>query len=1104
MQYSPNTIDQAAKKIWSDKDIYKIENDISKPKHYVLEMFPYPSGAGLHVGHPLGYVASDIYARFKRMKGFNVLHPMGFDSFGLPAEQYAIETGKDPRDTTKENIATYKKQFDKIGLSFDWSREVVTSSPEYYKWTQWLFIEMFNSIYCYKNECAYSVNVLIKHFEEHGNHDNTAFSNKEVKPFSAEDWKVYTEKEKSDILMNYRLIYTSMGEVNWCEALGTVLANDEVINGRSERGNHPVVKKKMRQWSLRMTAYADRLLQGLEEVDFSNSLKDQQRNWIGKSLGADVKFEIADSFLSFIKNSSNETSNEKRVFSIGSIHKDFAATLALKVGFQISSEYLIEIDNYAIRHIIEKHGNDLTEKPRGQRFVTSQDIKLVLELLDSPDIMLYCGLNKRKLPCFVMQKVIENDTYIVHFEIRKGRKRINLNTLRIKRGKIEIQPSLIIEGAMPSRKLESFSETPKTILDTAKIQIKSERDQKKSVVYTTRPDTIFGATFMVMAPEHAMVSEIVTDEYKTMVTEYIAYCKSKSDIDRQAEKEVSGQFTGAYAIHPFTGKLLPIYIAEYVLMGYGTGAIMAVPAEDERDRKFAEKFGIEIIELFDKSGLEKPEVGDKQGKLINSDFINGLTWKEGFDKVLDRLEENEIGERKTQFRLRDANFSRQRYWGEPIPILWKDEIPITLDKSQLPLLNPDVDSFLPSKDGQAPNARNEKWVNEIEGYTREVDTMPAFAGSSWYFLRYMDPQNNTEFVSKDIVNYWGQVDLYQGGSEHAVGHLLYARYFNHFLYDRGYISHKEPFKRLINQGMIQGRTQYVYRSNSNENLFISKGLIKNESDGTPIRIDVNMVDNDILDLEAFKKWRQEFANAEFELEEEKYICGWEIEKMSKSKYNVVNPDDVIDKYGADCFRMYEMFLGPIEQSKPWNTAGIEGVSKFLKRFWNLYFDENGNSKLTKNDATEDELKVLHRAIDKLGKDIENFSFNTSVSALMIALNEFNTLKTTSESILIPFLKSICPFAPHTAETIWSSLGNISSIIVEKYPEIEEKYLVDDTIEYPVSINGKMRAKVSLAADADEAAAKETALSNETVLKWLEGKEIKKFIFVQGRMINVVV
>lgn len=1106
MQYSPSTIDQAAKKIWSDKDIYKIENDLSKPKHYVLEMFPYPSGAGLHVGHPLGYVASDIYARFKRMKGFNVLHPMGFDSFGLPAEQYAIETGKDPRDTTKENIATYKKQFDKIGLSFDWSREVVTSSPEYYKWTQWLFIEMFNSIYCYENQCAYSVNVLIKHFEEHGNHNNTAFTNNTVNAFSAEEWNNYSEKEKSDILMNYRLIYTSMGEVNWCEALGTVLANDEVINGRSERGNHPVVKKKMRQWSLRMTAYADRLLQGLEEVDFSNSLKDQQRNWIGKSTGAIVTFPITAErdLLKFILKSKEEKSNSKNCFSIGFIDPSFAKILSEKSNIDISDEFSFEIDNYAVRHIFERHGNELKENSRGQKKIISHDFEILTQILLYPQDVFYGGVNHRGLPSLLFIKTINKLNYVAAFEVRKGRKTLSLNTLRINRGKTGYQSSLFIEGAMPSRILESFSVTPETILDTAKIQIKSEKDQKKSVVYTTRPDTIFGATFMVIAPEHSMVSEIVTDEYKTKVTEYIAYCKSKSDIDRQAEKEVSGQFTGAYAIHPFTGKLLPIYIAEYVLMGYGTGAIMAVPAEDERDRKFAEKFGIEIVEIFDKTGIEKTEIGDKQGVLKNSDFINGLNWKEGFDKVIEAMEYDEIGERKTQFRLRDANFSRQRYWGEPIPILWKDEIPIPLDPSQLPLLNPDVDSFLPSKDGQAPNARNEKWVNEIEGYTREVDTMPAFAGSSWYFLRYMDPQNDAEFVSKDLVNYWGQVDLYQGGSEHAVGHLLYSRYFNHFLYDRGYISHKEPFKRLINQGMIQGRTQFVYRSNSNENLFISKGLIKNETEVTPIRVDVNIVENDVLNIEEFKQWRAEYANAEFELEDGKYNCGWEIEKMSKSKYNVVNPDDVIAKYGADCFRMYEMFLGPIEQSKPWNTAGIEGVSKFLKRFWNLYFDENGNSKLTPTEATVDELKILNRTVDKLAKDIENFSFNTCVSAFMIALNELNVLKTTSDAILIPLLKSICPFAPHTAETIWSQLGNTNSIIVEEFPTVDIKYLVDDTIEYPVSINGKMRAKVSLAADADETAAKESALSNETVLKWLEGKEIKKFIFVQGRMINIVV
>lgn len=1104
MHYSPADIDQLAKKIWSENEVYKTENDFSKPKHYVLEMFPYPSGAGLHVGHPLGYVASDIYARFKRMQGFNVLHPMGFDSFGLPAEQYAIETGKDPRDTTKINIETYKNQFDKIGLSFDWSREVVTSSPEYYRWTQWLFIEMFNSIYCYENKCAYDVKVLIKHFEEHGNHNNTAFTNREVTSFSAEDWKNYSEKEKSDILMNYRLIYIGYGEVNWCEALGTVLANDEVINGRSERGNHPVVKKKMKQWNLRMTAYADRLLEGLDKVNFSNSLKDQQRNWIGKSTGASIRFAIANQDLGInideikkgINKLVNETLENKVTYSklkFGKLSKEGLQIFNSKFDLNVNSNTFFSIDNYSIIHTIKNHG-DNKEIERGQLPIQNKDFENIIEILLNPINISIIEKTQRNGDGVLIEGSLNGEDFYIIKTIRRGKNELALLTMYKRNSKSD----KIINSPIQT------SETSSAILST-KIQNFENIEEKNIEVYTTRPDTIFGATFIVLAPENSLVNEITTEEYKSKVNDYIIYCNSKSDIDRQAEKEVSGQFTGAYVTHPFTGKDLPVYIAEYVLMGYGTGAIMAVPAEDERDRKFAEKFGIEIVDIFDKKGIEKAEIGDKQGKLINSDFIYGLTWKEGFDKVLNELESREIGQRKTQFRLRDANFSRQRYWGEPIPILWKDDVPYPLEPSQLPLMNPDVDSFLPSKEGLAPNARNEKWVNEIEGYTREVDTMPAFAGSSWYFLRYMDPQNEKEFVGKDLAKYWGQVDLYQGGSEHAVGHLLYARYFNLFLFDRGYIAHEEPFKRLVNQGMIQGRTQFVYRLNSNENKFISKGLIDNyKNDITPIRVDVNIVENDILDIENFKKWRAEFTNAEFELEDGKYNCGWEIEKMSKSKYNVVNPDDVINKYGADCFRMYEMFLGPIEQSKPWNTTGIEGVSKFLKRFWNLYFDENGASKLSENVPSIDELKILHRTIDKLGKDIENFSFNTCVSALMIALNEFNSMKTNSSQVLIPLLKAICPLAPHTAETIWNHLGNTTSIVKESFPEVDNQYLVDDSFNYPVSINGKMRVLLTLSADIEEAIAKEKALENETVQKWIEGKEIKKFIFVKSRMINIVV
>jgi leucyl-tRNA synthetase len=924
MQYRVNEIDQKAKAFWKEQRVYQVSNDTTKPKCYVLDMFPYPSGAGLHVGHPLGYVASDIYARYKRMQGFNVLHPMGFDSFGLPTEQYAIETGIHPKEATEKNITTYKKQIENIGYNYDWDREVVTSDPNYFKWTQWIFLELFGSIYCYENKCAYSINVLIKHFEEHGNHDNTAFTNKEVPEFSAAEWNAYTEKEKSDILMSYRLAYVDYAEVNWCEALGTVLANDEVINGRSERGGHPVVKKQMRQWFLRISAYADRLLNNLEMVDFSPSLKEMQRNWIGKSEGALVDFAI------------------------------------------------------------ENHSTSLR-------------------------------------------------------------------------------------------------------------------------VFTTRPDTIFGSTFMVVAPEHPLVSEITTDSCKAEIEDYISYCKSRNDIDRQAEKKVTGAFTGAYAVHPFNGKKLPIYIAEYVLMGYGTGAIMAVPAEDERDSKFAEKFDIEIIQIFDKTGLENPEIGDKKGTYINSDFLNGLEYEAGKALMLEKIETLQIGIRKVQFRLRDAGFSRQRYWGEPIPIIWKDEIAYPLPFEELPLVNPEVDVILPTNEGKSPLARNTAWVNEKEGYTRETDTMPAFAGSSWYFLRYMDNKNDQAFVNKELATYWNQVDVYVGGTEHAVGHLLYSRFFNNFLYDRGFISFEEPYKKLINQGMIQGRSNFVYRSLSNPNVFVSKGLADSYEGGTmPLHVDVNIVENDVLDIEKFKAWRAEFQQAEFVLENGTYNCGFEVEKMSKSKYNVVNPDIVIEKYGADCFRMYEMFLGPIELSKPWNTAGIEGVSKFLRRFWNLYLTEEGESKVVKEPATKEELKTLHKLLKKLHEDISNFSFNTSVSAFMIAVNELQALKCSKYEILEPMVRAICPFAPHTAEILWQAIGGEGSVIHASFPSFDASILVENDFEYPVSINGKMRVKISLPLEMSQDDLQNQVLANEVVQKWMEGNALKKFIFVKGRMVNLVV
>ena len=922
MSYNITEIDQWAKAFWNENKVYEVTNDTSLPKHYVLDMFPYPSGAGLHVGHPLGYVASDIYARFKKMQGFNVLHPMGFDSFGLPTEQYAIETGIHPADATTKNISTYKKQINNIGYNYDWSREVVTSDPKYYKWTQWIFLRLFDSIYCYENQKAYPISVLINHFESHGNHNNTAYTNKEVQTFSAEDWNQFSEKEKNDLLMHYRLAYVDYAEVNWCEALGTVLANDEVINGKSERGGHPVVKKTMKQWFLRISAYAQRLLDNLESLEFTESLKEQQRNWIGKSQGALIDFKC------------------------------------------------------------------------------------------------------------------------------------NEETIK---------------------------------------------------VYTTRPDTIFGSTFVVLSPEHPLIEKITSSNFKKEVEAYQNYCKSKSDIDRQAEKKVTGQFTGAYAKNPITHQEIPVYIAEYVLMGYGTGAIMAVPAEDERDFRFAQHFEIPIVEIFDKSQIANPEIGDKKGVYINSDFLNGLEYAEAQTKIINHLIQLQVGEPKTQFRIRDAGFSRQRYWGEPMPILWKDGIAYPLPEDQLPLMNPEVDEILPTEDGSSPLARNQKWVNEIEGFTRETDTMPAFAGSSWYFLRYMDPNNEQDFVDTDLAKYWNQVDVYVGGTEHAVGHLLYSRFFTNFLYDIQLISFYEPFKRLINQGMIQGRSNFVYRSVSDPNNFISKNKITDAQQVTPLHVDVNIVENDVLDIEAFKKWRHEFANATFELEDGQYICGWEVEKMSKSKYNVVNPDQIIAKYGSDCFRMYEMFLGPIELSKPWNTAGIEGVSKFLRKFYHLFFNETGELKTTNEAPEAEELKILHKLLKKVSEDIEQFSFNTSVSAFMIAVNELNQVKCNKKAILEPLCQAIAPFAPHLAEHIWQKINpEAGSIIHSTFPKFDSSYLIESEIEYPVSINGKMRLKIKIGAEASQDEVEKLVIENETVQKWLEEKPIKKIIFVKGRMINIVI
>lgn len=918
MAYQPSDIEKKWQEKWQASEVYSVNNSSEKPKYYILDMFPYPSGKGLHVGHPLGYIASDIFSRYKRLKGFNVMHPMGFDAFGLPAEQHAIQENKHPAEITDQNIANYKKQLNNIGLSFDWSRQVKTSDPAYYKWTQWIFIQLFNHYYNTATQKAEPIDKLIEVFEQKGNEQSIAFSSID-KIFTAQEWKNYTAKEQADILMHYRLAYKKESFVNWCEALGTVLANDEIVNGVSERGGHPVVQKPMLQWSLRITAYAQRLLDGLKKLDWSASLKAQQENWIGRSQGAQVFFDI------------------------------------------------------------------------------------------------------------------ENHT----------------------------------------EKLE---------------------------VFTTRPDTIFGVTFMVIAPEHPLIEKLTTETQQGAVNEYIEKVGSKSAIERQAEKEVSGVFTGAYAIHPFTEKKIPIWIGEYVLIDYGTGAIMAVPSDDERDEAFAQKMNLDIITICDKSAYPNATSADKVGKMINSDFLNGKEVKEAIQLAVTKIEEKQIGKGQINYKLRDANFSRQRYWGEPFPVYYENGIAKMLPLSELPLCLPALDNISPIN-GEAPLSRAENWT--YKGFPLETDTMPGNAGSSWYFLRYMDAQNNDAFVGEDAINYWQNVDFYCGGSEHAVGHLLYARFWHKFLADIGKVPTQEPFQRLFNQGMIQGRSNFVYRI-SGTNQFVSKGL-KKDYKTDKLHVDVNIVNNDILDIEAFKKWRKEYENATFILEDEKYICGYEVEKMSKSKYNVVNPDDIIDQYGADCFRMFEMFLGPIEASKPWNTQGIDGVAKFLRKFWALFFDENNQWIVSQEKATEDELKTLHTCIKKVNEDIEKYSFNTCVSAFMIAVNELSSLKCHKQAILTELVQLISPFAPHLAEELWQKLGNETSVVKDiEYPTHNEKFLVKSTILYPVSINGKMRVKLELPANITQDEARKLALANEVVQKWVEDKPLKKFIFVPSRIINIVV
>ncbi len=935
MDYQFKDIEEKWQQFWAEHKTFKAENTSNKPKYYVLDMFPYPSGAGLHVGHPLGYIASDIFARYKRLKGFNVLHPMGYDSFGLPAEQYAIQTGQHPSVTTEANIATYRRQLDQIGFSFDWDREVRTSSPDYYKWTQWIFIQLFNSYYNKDADKAQSIANLVEHFESKGSAGIKAVCDEEILSFTAHEWKAFSEQQQQAELLKYRLTYLRESTVNWCPALGTVLANDEVKDGFSERGGYPVEQKKMMQWSMRITAYAQRLLAGLNHIDWPEPLKEMQRNWIGKSVGASVRFPL-----------------EK----------------------------------------VPPTGGDL-------------------------------------------------------------------------------------EGA-------SYIE-----------------------VFTTRVDTVFGVSFLVIAPEHELVAELTTPEQKADIDAYITQTKKKSELDRMADtKTVSGAFTGSYVTNPLNGTQIPVWIADYVLAGYGTGAVMAVPSGDQRDFVFAKHFNLPIIPIIDIQNIEVEADPTKEGKYINSDFINGLGYKEASAAVVAKLDELGLGKAKVNFRMRDAIFGRQRYWGEPVPVYFKGGFPYLIDEQHLPLLLPEIDKYLPTESGEPPLGRATDWKHPEGEY--ELSTMPGWAGSSWYWYRYMDAHNDREFASREAIEYWKDVDLYIGGSEHATGHLLYSRFWNKFLKDIGKVVEEEPFKKLINQGMIQGRSNFVYRLIDDEgkgtNTFVSHGLIK-EYKTSPLHVDVNIVENEVLNLNKFKTWREDFADAEFILENGKYICGVEVEKMSKSKFNVVNPDDLIARYGADTLRMYEMFLGPLEQSKPWNTNGIEGVFKFLRKFWRLFHDADWNFNVSNEAPTKAELKSLHKIIQKVEQDIERFSFNTSVSSFMIAVNELTDLKCNKRAILQELVITLAPYAPHICEELWVLLGNpAGSISTAAYPKFNPAYLVEEEFSYPVSFNGKMKTNVSLSLSMEVADIEAAILANADVQKYLDGKTPKKVIVVKGRIVNIVI
>jgi leucyl-tRNA synthetase len=1181
MEYPFSEIESRWQLYWKEHQTYHVSTDPSRPKYYVLDMFPYPSGAGLHVGHPLGYIASDIYSRYKRHQGFNVLHPMGYDAFGLPAEQYAIQTGQHPAVTTAQNITRYRTQLDKMGFSFDWSREVQTCDPEYYRWTQWIFLKLFGSWYNRKTDRAEPIESLTEIFNRGGNLTVDASSN-ETEPFDAVTWNKFTSEEKQKILLNYRLAYLSEAMVNWCPALGTVLANEEVKDGVSERGGHPVEKKLMKQWSLRISAYAERLLSGLDKIDWSESLKESQRNWIGKSEGAMVRFTVisqenasilspgedrgeassatAKGYHGEIPNieinsptssaspqpspeergGDNETGSDSANAVVGNAQIIDASASSSKASPQPSTEERGIDNDPSESQEIDEEDQIIARRwatADKSRWISLKEFGRENRRNSTPaETLIWSKLRNKQtgykfrrqhaigpfivdFVCISANLIIEVDGEIHKFQGKDDTTRstvlqdLGFNILRFSNQEILedvdrcVQTIIrVLENASILSPGEDRGEASGVTKDlsnenTSSVKQISTGPGLTIEVFTTRPDTIFGATFVTLAPEHELVDVITTSEYANSVKEYVTQAMNRSERERMADvKKITGQFTGAYVKHPFTGRPIPVWVADYVLAGYGTGAVMAVPGHDSRDYAFAKHFGLEIIEVVQGGDISSEAYEAKEGKLINSDFLNGLSVKDAISKAIVKIKESGLGFGKTNYRLRDAVFGRQRYWGEPIPIYYINNIPHPLPEDQLPLILPEVDKFLPTETGEPPLARARNWRYKDQ-YEYELTTMPGWAGSSWYYLRYMDPHNNNRFASSEALNYWGSVDLYMGGSEHATGHLLYVRFWTKFLKDLGYLQIDEPARKLINQGMIQGTSCFVYRVNGT-NRFVSNGL-KQNYDVTPLHVDVNIVDNNILDLDAFRKWREEFASAEFILEEGKYFCGNEVEKMSKSKWNVVSPDTIIEQYGADCLRMYEMFLGPIEQSKPWNTNGITGVFSFLRKYWRLHFREN-EFHISNEPATSAELKTLHKTIKKITDDMERFSFNTSISTFMICVNELTELKCNKESILKPLAILLAPFAPHIAEEIWHRMGNNRSITTEPYPLFDEKYLVENEFEYPVSINGKTRFKINLALNLTKEQVEKAVVEAEEMEKWLQGSSPKKVIVVPGRIVNVVV